>query len=100
MDNNIHSHTHVMDEKYIFLLLMNKDNSDKIFQHLFEMEKVSPPPGPPPLQSSISMAISQDNDKLGKSINVCSKDKGMQTQVCRIGHKSTIVYFLSPVRLL
>ena len=73
MDNNIHSHTHVMDEKWIFLLIMNRDNSDKLCQHLIKTEKLSPPSGPPPLQSSISMASLQDNDKLGKSINGFSK---------------------------
>ena len=44
-------------------------------QHLVEIERPSPPLGPPPLQSSISMASSQDNGKLGKSINGFSKGK-------------------------
>ena len=61
MDQNIHSHTHVMDDKWIFLLIMNKDNSDKLCRRLIKMEKPSPPPGPPPLQSSISMASLQYN---------------------------------------
>ena len=73
MEKNIHSHTHVMDEKWIFLLIMNIDNSGKLCWHLVEMEKLSPPPGPPPLQSYISMEILQSNNKLGKSNNVCSK---------------------------
>ena len=73
MDKNIHSHTHVMDEKWIFLLIMNRDNSDKLCPHLLETEKSSPPPGPPPLQSSISMANLQDNGKFGKRSNVYSK---------------------------
>ena len=75
MDNNIHSHTPVMDEKWIFLLIMNKDNSEKLYRILVETKKLSPPPGPPPLQSSISMASLQYNVKLGKSSNVCSKGK-------------------------
>ena len=73
MDKNIHSYTHVMVEKWIFLLIMNRDNNDKLCQHLVKMEKMSPPPGPPPLQSSISMEISQANGKLGKSNNMYSK---------------------------
>ena len=73
MDENIHSHKHLMEEKWIFLLMMNRDNSDKLYWHLVEAVKPSPPPGPPPLQSSIIMVSSQDNDKLGKSINGCSK---------------------------
>ena len=73
MDNNIHSHTHIMDEKWIFLLIMNIDNHDKLYWHLIESKKPSPPPGPPPLQSSISMEILEGNGKLGKSINVYSK---------------------------
>ena len=73
MDQNIHIHTHVMDKKWIFLLIMNTDNSDKLYRHLIETEKSSPPLGPPPLQSSISMEILEGNGKLGKSINVYSK---------------------------
>ena len=71
MDQNIHSHTHVMDEKWIFLLIINKENNDKLYRHLIETEK----PSPLPLQSSISMAILQSNGKLGKSINMFSKGK-------------------------
>ena len=73
MDKNIHSHTHVMDEKWIFLLIMNIDNNDKLFRNLSEMEKLSPPRGPPPLQSSISIENLQNNGNLGKSSNVCSE---------------------------
>ena len=29
--------------------------SDNLYRHVYEPEKPSPPPGPPPLQSSISM---------------------------------------------
>ena len=65
---------------------MNKDNNEKLGRHLVETEK----PSPPPLQSSISMEISQDNGNLGKSINGCSKDKGMRTQVCKNG---TQIYY-------
>ena len=72
MDKNIHSYTHTMDEKWIFLLIRNGDTSDKLCRYLIEIERLSPPPGPPPLQSSISMASSQENGKLGKSINGCS----------------------------
>ena len=60
-----------MDEKWIFLLIINIDTSDKLCRHLVEIKRPSPPPGPPSLQSYISMASSQDNDKLGKSINGC-----------------------------
>ena len=79
MEKNIHSYTHTMDEKWIFLLIINRDTSDKLCRNLVKIERPSAPPGPPPLQSSISMEISQDNGKLGKSINGCSKDKGMET---------------------
>ena len=86
MDKKIHSYTHTMDEEWIFKLIINIDTSDKLCRHLVEIERPSPPPGPPPLQSSISMEISQaDKGNLGKSIKVYSKDKGMQTQVCKNG---------------
>ena len=58
-----------MDEKWIFLLIMNIDNSDKLCQHLIETKKLIPPPRTPLLQSSISMESSQDNGKVGKSVN-------------------------------
>ena len=61
MNNNIHSYTHTMDEKLIFLLIINRDTSDNLCWHLVKIERPTPPPGPPPLQSSISMASSQDN---------------------------------------
>ena len=71
MDNNIHSYAHTMDEKWIFILIINIDTSDKLCQHLVEIKRLSPPLGPPPIPSSISMASSQDNGNLGKSKNVC-----------------------------
>ena len=64
-----------MDKKYIFLLIMNIDNSDKICRHFIKIENLSPPPGPPPLQSSISMESLQVNGKLWKRSNVFSKGK-------------------------
>ena len=81
-----------MDVKWIFLLNINIDISDKHYRHLIKIKKPIPPLGPPPLQSSISMASSQENGKLGKSINDCSKDKGMQTQVCK--NEAQIHYIL------
>ena len=86
---NIHSYTNTMDEKWIFLFIINRDISGKLCRHLVETKK----PSPPPLQSSISMASSQDNDKLGKSINGCSKDKGMQTQVRKYGAQIHYSFF-------
>ena len=73
MEKNIHSYTHTMDEKWIFLLIINIVTSDNLFHHLIKMDKLSPPPGPPPLQSSISMENLQSNGNIGKSNNVCSK---------------------------
>ena len=70
---NIHSYTHTMDDKCIFLLIMNRDISDKLCRHLIEIKRPIFPPGPPPIQSSKSMASSQDKGKLGKSINHCSR---------------------------
>ena len=72
-----------MDKKWIFLLIINRDNSDKLCRHLVETKKPSPPPRPPPLQSPISMASLQGNGKLGKSNTVYSKG----TKECRLNHK-------------
>ena len=92
---NIHSYAHVLDRKWIFLLIKHRYNSDKICWHFFEPKKLSPPPGPPPLQSSITMEILQSNGNIGKSSNVCSKG----TKGCRLKNKQvrqhwTIVSFL------
>ena len=47
-----------------------------------------PPPGPPPLQFSISCKAHKDNCKLGKRAPMASsKDKGMQTQAYKNGGK-------------
>ena len=61
-----------MDEKWIFLLIMNRDNNEKICQHLIEMEKLSLTPMPTPLQYSIAMEILQENRNFGNISNVCS----------------------------
>ena len=58
-----------MDEKWSFLLIINRDNRDKHYWNLVEMEKSIPPP----LQSSISMESLQENGKHVKSCNMCSK---------------------------
>ena len=99
MDKNIHSYTNTMDEKWIFLLIINIDTSDKLCWNLVKIERLSPPPGPPQLQSSISVEISQHNGNLGKKINEYSKDKGIQTQVCKNGahiHYSFFSLTISP----
>ena len=76
MDQNIHSRTHVMDEKWTFLLIMNIDNSDKLCQHLVETEKMIPPPLNPPSQWQTCKAM----EILGRATMCAQKDKGMQTQ--------------------
>ena len=81
MNKNIHSHTHVMDEKWIFLLIINIDTSEKLCRNLFEIERSSPPP----LQSSISMESSQKMESLGRATMCAQKGKGMQTQACMNG---------------
>ena len=39
------------------------------------------------------MEISQDNGKLGKSINGCSKDKAMHTKLCKNGAQIHYSFF-------
>ena len=75
--------------RYVIL----RDISDKLCRHLVEIKRPSCPPRSPPLQSSISMASSQDNGKLGKSINGFSKDKAMQTQVFKNGAQIHYSFF-------
>ena len=55
-----------MDEKWIFLLNVNRDTNENLCRHLVEIEKPSPPLGPPPLQSSISRQAHKDKGKIGK----------------------------------
>ena len=45
MDKNIYNYINTMDEKWIFLLIINIDISEKLYRHLVEMEKLSPPLG-------------------------------------------------------
>ena len=70
---NIHSYAHTMDDKWILILIINKDTSDKSCRHLVGIERPSPPLEPLPLQSSISMESLQGNENIGKRNNVCSK---------------------------
>ena len=74
-----------MDEKWIFLLNMNKDANEKLCGNLAKIEKSSPPLGPPPLQSSISSQSHKTKESLGKRTNGFSNDKGMQTRVWKNG---------------
>ena len=72
---------------YWMRLIMNRNNNDKLYQHLVEMEKLSPRPGPTSLQYSISMKILQINGKLGKSNNVCSKgQRDEESSISRCGN--------------
>ena len=84
--------THIMDDKLIFLLNLNKYTNENLCWHLVEIKKRIPPPRPPPLQSSISRQAHKTKEILGMSTNGCSKDKGMQTQVCK--NKEKIHYSL------
>ena len=81
MDKNIHSYTQALDEKWIFLLIINKDITVK--NSVVTSSNPIPPPGPLLLQLSISMASLQGNGKLGKSNTVYSKG----TKECRLKHK-------------
>ena len=69
-----------MDEKWIFLLIINRD---RIVTNFVGTSSKQRKPSPPPLQSSISMEILQIKGNLGKSIIVCSKG----TKGCRLKHK-------------
>ena len=69
---NIHIYAHVLDRKWIFLLIKHRYNSDNLCRHFFKPEK----------QSSLPF-----NGKLTKKRKawedqhcVLQRDKGMQTQ--------------------
>ena len=63
---NIHSYAHVLDRKWIFLLIKQRYNSDNLCRNFFEPEKPSPPPGSPPLQSPSQWKSYKDKDILGR----------------------------------
>ena len=86
--------THIMDEKWIFLLNVNRDTNEYLCRHLVEIEKPSPPPGPPPLQSSISRQAWE------RAPMAAPRIKGCRLKYVIMEHKSTIVSFLSLVLLL
>ena len=47
---------HIMgQEKYISINQIRDYISDNLYRHVYELEKLSPPPGPPPIQSSPSL---------------------------------------------
>ena len=64
-----------MDDKCIILLIINIDTSDNLCRHL-KTEKLSPSPGPPPLQYSICMARWKCKGKLEKRNMDAHMDKG------------------------
>ena len=69
-----------MDEKWKFLLIINRDTSDNLYWHLVETEKPSPPPRPPS-QWQAHNAM----ERLGRASMGAHKEKGMQTQACMNG---------------
>ena len=52
--------------KWLFVLIKKRYNSDKLCWHFFESEEPSPPPGPPSLQSSITMQAYKAKESLGR----------------------------------
>ena len=92
MHKNIHSHTYnggVMDISIKY-------------KHRYKWQTLSTPRQNWETESSTWTSttsilhikeISQDNDKLGKIINGCSKDKGMLTQICKNGAQIHYSFF-------
>ena len=72
---NTHIYAHVLDKKWIFLLIKQRYNSGNLCHHFFEPEKLSSPLGPTPLQSSISQWQTWEEWHY-----VLQRDKGMLTQ--------------------
>ena len=75
-----YSNALVLDKKWIFLLINQRYNSDKLCRHFCEPEKLGPPLGPPPLNPpSLNVKITKKRKYLEENY-VLQRDKGMQTQ--------------------
>ena len=88
-----------MDEKWIFLLIINRDTIDKLCQHLIELRGWFLHLGlhhfNPPNQWQAHKTMAS----LGRASMVAQNDKGMQTQACMNGaqiHYSLLALISSP----
>ena len=68
--------------------------NDNLCQHVWEPEKLSPPPGPPPPQSSISQYKSHSKGKLGKKTKCSKGQRDADSSTCRLRQQWTIVSLL------
>ena len=89
-----------LERKWIFLLIKQRYNSDNLCRHFFEPEKPSPPPGPPPLQSSISQWQAHKTKAILGRAALCAP-KGQRDADSSITSEETMDYsFLSLNSLL
>ena len=73
---------HIIGQEKIFLLYAIRDyNEYNLCQQIYESEKLNPPLGPPPLQSSISRYQAHKKKEILGRTQSALRDKGMQTQV-------------------
>ena len=100
MDKNIHNYTSNGRELDISIN-MNIDKDDKLCWHLIEIEKVSPSTQ----ASTTSILHTKESSQRSRkdwelAIMAASRTKGCRLKYIRMGHNSTIVYFLSKFLLL
>ena len=74
--------------------------SDNIYRHVYELEKLSPPLGPPPPQSSISRQQAHKQRKAWEEHKVLQRDKGMHTQVYANQGNNGLQFICSSIPLL
>ena len=84
-----------------FFINMNIDKDEKISQHLVEIEKLSPSTGVSTTSILHTKESSQRSRKYWEvTLMDASRTKGCRLKYIRMGHNSTIVYFLSKFSLL
>ena len=89
--NNIHIYAHVLDMKWIFLLIKQRYNSDNLYRHFLEPKKSSRPLGPPPLKSHISQwKTHKEKASLGREA-LCSP-KGQRDADSSITREAIMYY--------
>ena len=63
--------------------------NDNLYRHVCELEKLSPPPGPPPLNSELT-----SKGKLGKNTKFSKGQRDAESSISKLRQQWTIVFLL------
>ena len=81
--------------KYIFINKIKEYKSVNLCRHVYELEKPSPPLGPPPPQSSISRNKDHKRKEIfGRTQSYPKGQRDVDSSICKLRQQWTIVSFL------